>query len=287
MRTLYFGVALVGVISLSCSYATSVRSSSPVKTELGGEDFLDGFLGQLERELKAELRELREKPEMPYLPPYAGSEVQALKLNTSDLQQMMAVAKMHVKSQDNVVHALEEALARAEKDKYENQVKVERAEKLLKESSSKAQELQAALQTLGVKNMTKAQEREATYNVSLQIANHEYLRTVEGAKFDMEDKLEKNRIDYETARKRVDYRIAELRDEWAGIVHEKERLGKQFKGAPTHENLDRIQNSVDILKEQFKAETAKKSKLEKEAKIASLKEGELSEDQEKILKELE
>ena len=55
MRTLYFGVALVGVISLSCSYATSVRSSSPVKTELGGEDFLDGFLGQLERELKAEL----------------------------------------------------------------------------------------------------------------------------------------------------------------------------------------------------------------------------------------
>lgn len=282
MRSVYFGLALVSIFSIGCTNAVSVRS--PAK--LSGEEFLDTFLGQLERELKAELRELREKPDLPYLHPYDGSEVQALRLNTSDLQQMMSVARMHVKSQDNVVHALEKALSRAEKDKYDNEVRIERAEKQLLESNSKAKELQSALQSLKNSNLTESEEQEAAYNISLQLADHDYLRSVEKAKFDMEDKLEKNKIDYETARRRVEYRVMELKDEKENILHEKEKAAKEFKAPPTHEKLDHLQDSAEILKEQLRVEQAKKSKLEKEAKLASRKEGELSEEQEEILKEL-
>ena len=78
----------------------------PTTEVLDDKSYLDVFIGNLENELKAELKELRETPEKPFVQPYVIDNAPAFDENLTKTTELLTIATLHYKAQDNIVVAL-------------------------------------------------------------------------------------------------------------------------------------------------------------------------------------
>ena len=66
----------------------------------GREASMHVFIGNLENELKAELKELRETPEKPFVQPYVIDNAPAFDENLTKTTELLTIATLHYKAQD-------------------------------------------------------------------------------------------------------------------------------------------------------------------------------------------
>jgi hypothetical protein len=95
----------------------AASTTKPSIDVLNGKSYLDVFIGKLENELKAELKELSDTPEKPFVQPYVIDNAPAFDENLTKTNELLRIATLHYKAQDNIVLALENALKKAKKSK--------------------------------------------------------------------------------------------------------------------------------------------------------------------------
>ena len=164
----------------------AASTTKPSIDVLNGKSYLDVFIGKLENELKAELKELRDTPEKPFVQPYVIDNAPAFDENLTKTNELLRIATLHYKAQDNIVLALENALKKAKKAKAQHDLRYEEAVETVKTNKRSLAKLHDELEQILQSQGKRQQERLAVYNASREIAGREYLANVEERKFDME-----------------------------------------------------------------------------------------------------
>ena len=168
----------------------------PTTEVLDDKSYLDVFIGNLENELKAELKELRETPEKPFVQPYVIDNAPAFDENLTKTTELLTIATLHYKAQDNIVVALENALKKAKKSRAKHDLRYEKAVETIKSSKFQIAKLEQEMKAILESQGKHKEEMEAVYNASKDIAEREYLANVQEAQFDLEDRTTKEKIDY-------------------------------------------------------------------------------------------
>lgn len=243
----------------------AASTTKPSIDVLNGKSYLDVFIGKLENELKAELKELRDTPEKPFVQPYVIDNAPAFDENLTKTNELLRIATLHYKAQDNIVLALENALKKAKKAKAQHDLRYEEAVETVKTNKRSLAKLHDELEQILQSQGKRQQERLAVYNASREIAGREYLANVEERKFDMEDRKTKEKIDYDSAVTRVENRVHELQDEKKQILNaehkEEKKVAEEMKHKPSDQVMDRIAENAQIINDEYIAEKARKKKI--------------------------
>ena len=243
----------------------AASTTKPSIDVLNGKSYLDVFIGKLENELKAELKELRDTPEKPFVQPYVIDNAPAFDENLTKTNELLRIATLHYKAQDNIVLALENALKKAKKAKAQHDLRYEEAVETVKTNKRSLAKLHDELEQILQSQGKRRQERLAVYNASREIAGREYLANVEERKFDMEDRKTKEKIDYDSAVTRVENRVHELQDEKKQILNaehkEEKKVAEEMKHKPSDQVMDRIAENAQIINDEYIAEKARKKKI--------------------------
>ena len=243
----------------------AASTTKPSIDVLNGKSYLDVFIGKLENELKAELKELRDTPEKPFVQPYVIDNAPAFDENLTKTNELLRIATLHYKAQDNIVLALENALKKAKKAKAQHDLRYEEAVETVKTNKRSLAKLHDELEQILQSQGKRQQERLAVYNASREIAGREYLANVEERKFDMEDRKTKEKIDYDSAVTRVENRVHELQNEKKQISDaehkEEKKVAEEMKHKPSDQVMDRIAENAQIINDEYIAEKARKKKI--------------------------
>ena len=73
----------------------AASTTKPSIDVLNGKSYLDVFIGKLENELKAELKELRDTPEKPFVQPYVIDNAPAFDENLTKTNELLRIATLH------------------------------------------------------------------------------------------------------------------------------------------------------------------------------------------------
>jgi len=136
------GVAAVVLGLVATSSSSALEGSALIAPKEDAATVLDGFLGALEKELKAELAELRAEPEIPFLSEYAIEDGPNIEANLGSIHDLMQFGEMQYKEQEKVVEALEKALGDAKKSQVDHDSRLEKAQKTIAESDEKIKALE-------------------------------------------------------------------------------------------------------------------------------------------------
>jgi hypothetical protein len=281
------GVAAVVLGLVATSSSSALEGSALVAPKEDAATVMDGFLGALEKELKAELAELRAEPEIPFLSEYTIDDGPKIEANLDSIHNMMRFGEMQYKEQEKVVEALEKALSDAKKSQVEHDSRLERAQKTIAEADEKIKALEDSVFKLEHHKGARALELENVFNTSKKVAYDEYYSALENAKFDRDEGLSKAKIDWEIARERIEFRIDELDQEAKSLNQKLAESKAKFAAGPDQVKLDHVQENVELLARAYKANKAKKAALERKAKDAAAAESALSEEAKDVMKALQ
>lgn len=260
----------------------------PTTDVLDDKSYLDVFIGNLENELKAELKELRETPEKPFVQPYVIDDAPVFDENLTKTNELLAIATLHYKAQDNIVVALENALKKAKKSRARHDLKYEKAMETIKSSKFRIAKLEQEMEAI-VKSQGKHKaEMEAVYNASRDIAEREYLANVQEAQFDLEDRTTKEKIDYDSARARLKNHVHELEQERHQLRQSEEATKKksaaEMKFKPSDAILGRLEKNAAMLMDEYNSEKQRKKKIKELEDEISTKENDVKKANEALKK---
>jgi hypothetical protein len=272
-------VVLVAMFALCVvTQLTMATTPQPSTNVLDGKSYLDVFIGKLESELKAELKELRETPEKPFIQPYVIDNAPAFDENLTKTNELLGIATLHYQAQDNVVLALENALKKAKMAKAKHDLKYEKAVETVKSSKYRLAKLTEELHAIINASGERQAERLAVYNASKEIAEREYLANIQEQSFGLEDRITSEKIKYDSAVTRVENRVRELQDEKKQILKAKDveskKAAEELRNKPSDVILNRIADNAKKVNDEYISEKARKKKIKQLQQEIILKEKE-------------
>lgn len=283
-------IVLVAAIFAICCVTQLILATTPQTSAdvLDDKTYLDVFIGKLENELKAELKELRETPEKPFIQPYVIDDAPGFDENLTKTNELLGIAMLHYQAQDNIVLALENALKKAKMAKAKHDLKYEKAVETVKSSKYRLAKLREELNAIVNAQGERQAERLAVYNASKEIAEREYLANIQEQSFDLEDRITKEKINYDSAVTRVENRVRELQEEKRQILKAKDveskKAAEEMKYKPSDAVLDRIAENAKKVNDEYISEKARKNKIKKLQQEIILKEKETKQAKEALSK---